>query len=31
MTGVQVKKLVEGSLGTQGFTEVEPEVNQEIV
>ena len=31
LTGVQVKKLVEGSLGTQGFTHVEPEVNQEIV
>ena len=31
LTGVQVKKLVEGSQGTQGFTHVEPEVNQEIV
>jgi len=31
LTGVQVKKLVEGSLGTQGFNVVEPEVNQEIV
>ena len=29
LTGVQVKKLVEGQLGTAGFTEVEPEVNQE--
>ena len=28
LTGVQVKKLVEGSLGTHGFTEVEPEVSQ---
>ena len=26
MMGVQVKKLVEGSMGTQGFTEVEPVV-----
>ena len=31
LTGVQVKKLVEGSLGTQGFSKVEPEVNQELV
>ena len=29
LTGVQVKKLVEGQLGTAGFTEVEPEVNHE--
>jgi len=25
LVGVQVKKLIEGSLGTQGFTQVEPE------
>ena len=31
LTGVQGNKLVEGSQGTQGFTHVEPEVNQEIV
>ena len=29
LVGVQVKKLVEGSLGTQGFTQVEPQPTSE--
>ena len=31
LTGVQVKKLVEGSSSLDGFSKVEPEVNQELV